>query len=470
MLGFSNQSIANFLFWVTRKKWLITTFIVSLYLFYIPTPEGLSSEGHRTLIIAITTLILIVSESIQLPAIAILILIMEVILGIDSPDGVASSFMSDAVFFIMGSLMLAVAIVHQGWDKRIALGIIKITGNKTQNIIFGFLLISAIMASFIGEHTVAAIMLPIAISLVRYTSSDKKKVKNLASVLLFSIAYGALIGSVGTPSGGGRNVIMLGYLKDSNLFISYLEWMIQVYPFILVQIPIVSWILIKSFPPEYIHLDTSVRKLVVQVAKSASITRSNIIAGLIFLLVFLGWIFFSETFGLGTIALIGVFLFLVAGYVEWDYLSKHTHWGVILLFGSTISLGSNIKSTGAAEWLADIIVNFMGNIFESFPFIGDTVIIIMTTTMANVLSSSATVAVLGPITMNMGENTLQLGLITAIASAFGYFTAIAAPACTIIYSSGLVSAKDFLKVGWKVGLISIGLLVLYKNTYWALFN
>jgi di/tricarboxylate transporter len=78
--------------------------------------------------------------------------------------------------------------------------------------------------------------------------------------------------------------------------------------------------------------------------------------------------------------------------------------------------------------------------------------------------------VLGPITMNMGENTLQLGLITAIASAFGYFTAIAAPACTIIYSSGLVSAKDFLKVGWKVGLISIGLLVLYKNTYWALFN
>jgi di/tricarboxylate transporter len=72
--------------------------------------------------------------------------------------------------------------------------------------------------------------------------------------------------------------------------------------------------------------------------------------------------------------------------------------------------------------------------------------------------------------MNMGENTLQLGLITAIASAFGYFTAIAAPACTIIYSSGLVSAKDFLKVGWKVGLISIGLLVLYKNTYWALFN
>ena len=111
---FSNQSVANFLFSISRKKWLVTAFFISISFFYLPTPEGLSSEGHRTLIIVLTALILIISESIPLPAVAILILIMEVILGVDTPDGVASSFMSDAVFFIMGSLMLAVSIVHQG--------------------------------------------------------------------------------------------------------------------------------------------------------------------------------------------------------------------------------------------------------------------------------------------------------------------------------------------------------------------
>jgi sodium-dependent dicarboxylate transporter 2/3/5 len=56
-------------------------------------------------------LILIISESIPLPAVAILILIMEVILGVDTPDGVASSFMSDAVFFIMGSLIIRIKVV-----------------------------------------------------------------------------------------------------------------------------------------------------------------------------------------------------------------------------------------------------------------------------------------------------------------------------------------------------------------------
>jgi len=163
-------------------------------------------------------------------------------------------------------------------------------------------------------------------------------------------------------------------------------------------------------------------------------------------------------------------LYLVAGFVRWEDLNRNTHWGVIILFGSTISLGSNIKSTGAAVWLASSIVDFIGPIINSMPFVADTIVIIMTTTLANVLSSSATVAVLGPITMNLGSDTLHMGLVTAIASAFGYFTAVAAPACTIVYSSGMVKAKDFLKVGWKMGLVSIILLVIYANTYWLFFG
>ena len=470
MLGFSEHSLTNFLFWITQKKWFLITMVISVFLLFIPAPSGLSIEGYRSIIIVITALMLIVTEPIPLPAIAMYILVMEVYLGIGSANDIAKSFMNDAVFFIMGSLMLAVAIIKQGWDARIALGIITLTGNKTRNIVFGFTAISAILASFIGEHTVAAIMLPIAMTLIHFTSEDKQKVQNLSAVLLFSIAYGALIGSIGTPSGGGRNVIMIDYLRDSGLSISYINWMLRVYPLVLIQIPIVSWVLMKSFTPEFIKLDSGVRKLVVQVAKSAEMTGRNTIAAVIFLLVFAGWIFFSESVGLGTIALTGVLMYLVGGFVKWEDLSKNTHWGVILLFGSTISLGSNIKATGAAVWLAESIVNFIEPVINKLPFVADLIVTIMTTTMANVLSSSATVAVLGPITMNMGQDSMHMGMVTAIASAFGYFTAVAAPACTIVYSSGLVNAKDFLKVGWKMGVISIVLLITYANTYWLFFR
>jgi sodium-dependent dicarboxylate transporter 2/3/5 len=191
---------------------------------------------------------------------------------------------------------------------------------------------------------------------------------------------------------------------------------------------------------------------------------------MIFILIIIGWIFFSETFGLGTIALTGVFLYILGGFVRWNDLNKHTHWGVIILFGATISLGTSIRLTGAALWLADQVIIIFGSMMDLFPFFSDFIVILITTAMANILSSSATVAVLGPITMNLVPDMMHIGLVTAVSSAFGYFTAVAAPACTIIYSSGMIKAKDFLRVGWRIGIVSILLLIVYVNTYWLIIN
>ena len=470
MLGFSNLSLSNFLFWATQKRWFIYAIIIGLILILLPHPKGLSDQAYTSIVILITALILIIKEPIPLPAIAIYILLTQIYGGIDSADGIAKAFMNDAVFFIMGSLMLAVVIIRQGWDSRIALGILKITGNKTSNIVFGFLSISAILSSFIGEHTVAAIMLPIGMTLIRFTSSDTEKVKNLAAAILFSIAYGCLIGSAGTPSGGGRNVIMINYFNQSGLSLSYFEWMIKIYPFVIIQIPIVAWIIINTYKPEYKILDSSIRKLVIKVAKSRSMTGRNTVTVIIFILVFLGWIFFSERFGLGTIALTGVFLYILGGFVRWNDLSRHTHWGVIILFGATISLGTSIRSTGASLWLADQVIMLFGSMMDTFPFFSDLIVIMITAAMTNILSSSATVAVLGPITMNLTPDMMHIGLVTAVSSAFGYFTAVATPACTIVYSSGMIKASDFVRLGARIGLVSILLLMIYINTYWLIIN
>ncbi len=467
MLGFSNQALSNLLYWVTRKRWLIFAFAISLFLFYVPSPETLSPEGHRTLIIVVIAIILIVGEVIPLPAVAILILILEVILGIDTPNGVANSFMSDAVFFIMGSLMLAVAIVSQGLDKRLALGIIKMTGNKTWRIVFGFVSISAILSSFIGEHTVAAMMLPVALTLVRNTSTDQKVVHRLATLLLFSIAYGCAMGSIGTPSGGGRNVIMIGYFSEFGLGnISYLDWIKYAYPMLLLEIPIAVLILWMTFKPNQTILDSAVRKLKVNVTKAGKMTGNQVMAILIFVAVFLGWVFLSPYLGLGIIALIGVFLYLSFGLIEWKDINRNTNWGVIILFGAAISLGIQMKETGAAEWVANQSISIMSMLVDDIGFMRWFISVFLTGLLTNILSNAATVAVLGPVVLDMGGNPIILGLATSIASAFAYLTIVASPTCMIIHSSGLVKSSDYLKAGWKLFIMSMVLLFIISNFYW----
>ncbi|MEE2917596.1 MAG: DASS family sodium-coupled anion symporter [Candidatus Neomarinimicrobiota bacterium] len=467
MLGFSNQTIADLLYWVTRKRWLIAAFAISLFLFYIPSPVSLSPEAHRTLIIVVIVLILIIGEVIPLPAVAILILILEVVLGIDTPNGVATSFMSDAVFFIMGSLMMAVAIVSQGLDKRLALGIIKLTGNKTWRIVFGFVAISAILSSFIGEHTVAAMMLPVALTLLRNTSGDQKTIHRLSTILLFSIAYGCAMGSIGTPSGGGRNVIMIGYISEFGLGnISYLNWIKYAYPMLLLEIPIAAAILWITFKPDQRVLDSAVRKLKVKVAKTGAMTGNQIMAIGIFFLVFLGWVFLSPYLGLGIVALIGVFLYLSFGLIEWQDINRNTNWGVILLFGAAISLGVQMKETGAAEWVATQSINGMSMLVNNLGFMQWFISVFLTGILTNFLSNAATVAVLGPVVLDMGGNPIILGISTSIASSFAYLTIVASPTCMIIHSSGLVKSSDYLKAGWKLFVISMVILYLISNLYW----
>ena len=178
---------------------------------------------------AIVATILFITEPIPLPSVALLIIVAQVILlGIDSTT-VAKSLMNDSVLFIMGSLMLAVCVVKQKLDKRIAWYIVRMTGTKTVNVCFGISAVSGVLASFIGEHTVAAMMLPVGITLISLTSDDPKRVRNLAVVLLFSISYGCSVAGIATPSGGARNAIMIGYWKefffDKNLVDRFwVEW------------------------------------------------------------------------------------------------------------------------------------------------------------------------------------------------------------------------------------------------------
>ncbi|MED5359277.1 MAG: anion permease, partial [Pseudomonadota bacterium] len=55
-------------------------------------------------------------------------------------------------------------------------------------------------------------------------------------------------------------------------------------------------------------------------------------------------------------------------------------------------------------------------------------------------------------------------------SAFAYLTVVGTPACTIVYASGYLKATDFLKVGWRMAVISTIVMLLAAALYWPLIG
>jgi len=467
-----------------EKKWFFFAILIGIGILSLPIPDKLSKEGMIVLTMSIVATILFITEPIPLPAVALLIILGQVFLLGSASSDVAKTLWNDSVLFILGSLMLAVAVVKQKLDKRIAWVIVRITGTKTSSICFGISVVSGLLASFVGEHTVAAMMLPVGITLVTLTSEDPKKVRNLAAVLLFSIAYGCSVAGIGTPSGGARNAIMIGYWREfffdpgnpetQRFLIDYLRWMIFAYPMFLIQLPFVTLVLFLTFKPEYRDLSRAVVKLRTQVESEGSMKAGDWMAILFFLLVLLGWIFLSDKVGMGTIAILGATIFLVSGLVRWEDINSGVNWGVVLLYGAAISLGIEMKETGAAVWVATSFLNLLEPFGANEGFGLWAAVSVLTTTVTNMMSNGAAVAVLGPIVLKMAavaqENPIVIGFITAISSSFAYLTVVGTPACTIVYASGYLKSLDFLVVGWKMVLISIVIMLIAAFLYWPLLG
>ncbi|MEM9357523.1 MAG: DASS family sodium-coupled anion symporter [Pseudomonadota bacterium] len=467
-----------------EKRWFFIALAIGAFLISLPPPEGLGRHGLIVLSMTAVAVILFVTEPIPLPTVAILIILGQVLLLKLDSTVVAKSLMSDSVLFIMGSLMLAVAVVKQKLDKRIAFLIVRATGTKTINICFGISLVSGVLASVIGEHTVAAMMLPVAITLITLTSHDAKRVRGLAAVLLFSVCYGCSIAGIGTPSGGARNAIMVGYWKEfffdpSNpethrYIVDYLTWVLYCYPVFLIQLPLVTLLLFYTFRPEHSNLARAVVKLRNQVAEQGPMRSTDWSAIAVFALTLLSWILFSDTVGLGTIALAGAAAFLILGLLKWEDINSGVNWGVVLLYAAAISLGLQMKDSGAALWIASSFLQML----EPFGFDSGLPLLAavsaLTTVVTNTMSNGAAVAVLGPITLKLasaaGESPIVMGFITAVSSAFAYLTVIGTPASTIVYASGYLKTTDFLIVGFRMAIASTFILLLAASLYWPLLN
>ena len=458
---------SSILFWFSQKKWFVYSILVSIFLLNLSTPIGLSVPAYHSLIILVLVFMLVTFEPIPFPAIALLTLVLQVVLGVAPPDQVASSFMNGAVLFVMGSLMFAIAIVHQGLDIRLARFIVFIFGKSKRMFLAGLMSISAILSSFLGEHTVIAIMLPIGLSVIKNIDTQQTDGKNAVLITLFSIAYGTIIGSIGTPSGGARNVIMINYLQEfSNVHIDYWKWMKHAYPILIIQLIVAYFVLQFAFPSSLKNIKMRGYKKNIE-NRSIKKDINHLFSCLIIIAIIASWFTFNDIYGLGIIALGGALTFMIFGMITWEEINKNTNWGVILLFAATISLGFQINETGASSWLVIKFNELLNSLPSNSMNVSWSIMAILSGLTANFFTSSATVSLIGPMAIELHPTDISFALSSAIASGFSFLTVISSPTAMIIYSTGLVSTKVFFRVGILMFIISILILYLMSQFYWV---
>ena len=428
-----------------------------------------------------------VTECIPLPAVAFCIGLILMFSGVVSRKQVAMLYWSDACWFIMGSLMFAAAFVKTGVDKRICLIMFrKLAVPNVRWITLIFFVIIAPLASFISDHALAAMFLPIGMllyqnSLTKETPEDPE----LAKMLMIAIAMACNIGGFGAPSGGARNVIMMTYLEDMFGFdIGYFQWVSYAIPFVICMIPIAWFATNWRFKPKIVSLAPAMEHLKSEIGKMGGWNRQQIFALIIFLVMLWGWftekIFYNlgiypVRLGIGVIAIAGAVAYIMTGVVNWRDYQEKVDWGVVWLYAGAIIFGRTLDSTGAAYWLARTCIDALA------PMGMDAGVPLMlvnnglTAVLTNLMADGPAAAAVGPISLNMaglvhpGTTFLPfMAMGTAAASSFAYCLIIGTPPNAIVYASGYLEPKDYLRIGAIMWVAANIVLILLTAVYWSL--
>jgi sodium-dependent dicarboxylate transporter 2/3/5 len=335
-----------------------------------------------------------------------------------------------------------------------------------------------------SDHALAAMFLPIGMLLYTASSSAAgEEDPELGKMIMMTICMAANLGGSLAPSGAARNIIMMSYAEQMfGLSIGFGEWCLYCIPFLVFLIP-VCWIVINwRFKPKVRDLSAAMALVKEEINRSGKKwTRQQIVSICIFAVTLFCWITEKDLiaswtgirFGIGVFAVMGAIAYMFAGIVNWrDYQTK-VDWGVVWLYAGAIIFGYVLVSTGGAFWIARTMVSLaapLGLDHGLGLLLSGNVIVGLVT---QIMADGPACAAVGPVTMAMagivhpGTSMIPfMAMGSAIASSFAYCLVIGTPPNAIVYSSGVVEAKDFLRVGVILWFTNMAGLLLMSATYW----
>ncbi len=442
------------------------------------TANQVARLAKLTVLILLTAAILWGTEALPLGATDLLVGVIMYLFAILPLDDIAKAYMQDAVFFIFGILAVAVGVGKTGLDKRIGLILLsRIKSAKAFALIF-FPMI-AMSASFLSEHALVALLVPVLMGVYKVTCKmyGVEKDRALALFLILGMCFAANHGGPGSPAAGGRNAIMVGYLMNYGQSISFLQWMKYGFPFVPVMGVAVGLYMYLMFKPKFKVKNVNPSEVVkAEAAKLGKLRGREAMMAVILVCLVAAWILLGEEAGLGGPTLYAVVAMFLCRIIRWEDVQSGVSFDVVGLYAAACAMGVALKLTGGALWMATGFVNQLPDFLTK----GDNLALgvsLLAGTITNFMSDGATVASLGPIVLPMATlanvHVWKVGLATAFSSSFANALIVGTPNNAIAFGmcvdpetgERLMEVSDFPKYGIAVTIMAW--LVLW---FWAIFG
>ena len=463
-----------------ENKGFVLGLILALFIFSLPTPDGLSLEAHRTAAIFLLMGTWWATEAVPVAVTALVPLALFPLLGVVDIQSAADPYANKTIYLFFGGFLIATAI--QKWDlhKRIALFVLENAGSNGASLVFGFMFTAAVISMWVMNTATTIMLLPIGLAVVsvvkttvNYLSDEDLESFQLA--LLLGIAYGATIGGMSTLIGTGPNGMLAAFMADNyDLDISFVDWMKVGVPLSAVMLPCSWFILTKLIFKVNFETSSETRELLSSMKEElGKLEGPELKVLIVFFITAMAWMFrtvldnYSLLSGLsdaGIAMISALFLFLLpsgnkekkGALLEWKDAQENVPWGLLVLFGGGLSLANAVQTTGLAVWIGNLIPQ--GISLALIVILVVALIIFLTELTSNMATTATFLPVVAAIAIQSNFEPLLVTAAVALAASCAFMLPVATPPNAVIFGSGKISIKNMIKAGFILNIIGVFLV------------
>jgi solute carrier family 13 (sodium-dependent dicarboxylate transporter), member 2/3/5 len=425
------------------------------------------SPAITTLIILAVVAVFFITEIIPLAVTAMAGAIACGIAGVIPVKTVFSGLSNSTVVLFAGMFVISAAMFHTGLAQLIGTRVVRMVGTGENSLMFGTMIIGALMSSVSSNTGTCAALLPVIVGIC---SAAKIPAKRQLMPLAFGCGVGGIITLVGTPP----NIIATGSLKAAG-FQGF-----GFFEFAWIGIPLTIGTMIymmligkRLLPAGDIVGDIEIDEEAAAEAQAATTdSRKQWLVGLTLLAVVVVMALDIKALPLEVAAVIGALFLVVTKCVSEKNAYAGIDWTTIFLFAGMMPIASAMDKSGAGKLIADLVVGVLGG--TPGPLLVTAILFILSCGLTQFMSNTASSALLCPIgisiAQSIGAHPQAVLMAIAVAASCAFATPVGTPPNTLVLGPGQYRFMDYVKCGVPLILVCFVISLAVIPLVWPFFG
>lgn len=429
-----------------------------LFLFFMPTPEGLPREGQQAIAIFSFALVMWISGSIPIYLTSLIAIILLSLTGTWKEDKALGTLGYDVIWLMVSAFVLTAAMIKSNLARRFSLFMVTRFGQTPKRALFVLVLINFAMAFFVPSTTArATLMVPICIILLEVYKAMPGE-STLGRVMMLQGVQADALATSGVLTATSANIIALGFINSqAGASIGYMDWLLAAMPTAIITMVLTFFIGLKLFSlKDDSNFSEGLGRLRKELSEMGSMSQIEFKTLMIFLATVLLWAtsdYHKDLFGFKISVYMTAIMAAVwclmprVGVLNWS--EAKIKWDLMLFAAGAYAAGNALEKTKGAEWLINKVVDGLG--LQSMSQTAVYIVVIFISMFSHMIFTSKTVRVtiLIPsfiaLAKSLGMDPVGLALAAAITTSYTITLPPHSKVNTIYFSTGFFSISDQVK-------------------------